>query len=126
MTSRIRIRLLAAACITVLSATAAQADCVAKVSPADSTTITDHGQVMINLSVDPAPCAHACHGVIAYRVHYLNTSGEAQVYELSTPWSSADGKPTRVSKLSYRDSCNNNSFGPCKLQSVEVVKVSCD
>lgn len=103
----------------------ADAICQAKVEPAKDAVISDAGNVVVGFNVQGQPCETGCKGEIAFRVRYLNTEGEPQTYQESLSWSSEDGELDTIKAKAYRDSCNNNRFGPCRLQKIEVVKASC-
>ena len=125
MRCRVRPSLVLSSLFLAFPFVAAHADCSVKVEPAKDSLITEDGDLVVGFNVQGQPCSAGCKGEIAIRVLYLNTEGEPQTYQESVPWSSEDGKLDSVKLKAYRDSCNNNRFGPCRVQTVEVVQVSC-
>ena len=103
----------------------ANADCVASAELLHEPAMNTRGQVILHLKVDTESCDKQCYGLMTVRLSYLNSASKAHAYDISIPWSAQPDRSTRVRKKLYRDSCDNNSTGPCQLQSVDIVGVSC-
>jgi hypothetical protein len=65
--------------------------------------------------------------MIDFRVHYTSKKGDRHFYSGMAKWSldTTEGIEANEVDEGFESHCTNRMLGPCRVQTVEILRVSC-
>ena len=91
--------------------------------------ITEKGNTYVDFTVTGKPCKEGCDGWVKYRIHLLDKKRATTWYSGAVKWAADLGEPVEITDTGYKSFCHTSevpgNFGPCEVQGVEIVSISC-